>query len=166
MSPEILITVSTAKSVTLDRISSGGRPQWTVREVGIACGGLAPHAFDAALFTYAGDDSVRPRLSAWLLEWALAERTARRWPRRVVTAEGPQQFMRQLCELWLCEVRAPWRFEVSAHRPNIRRMAMNVSEPVWSARLSPIYSAISSEFCSWLQLADEMIEYRTRGRRS
>ena len=131
----------------------------------MACGGLPAHAFDAAMFTYAGDESVRSRLSRWLLEWALAERPDRKWPRRVVTLDGPRVFMHELCELWLCEVRAPWRFETSAHRPNIRRIALNVSESVWSARLSPIYAAVSAEFCEWLQLADEMIEYRTRGRR-
>lgn len=162
MEPEILMAVSTAKSVTLDRISSGGRPQWTLSEVGLACGGLPQHVFDAALFTYAGDDSVRQRLSVWLLEWALKEREERKWPRRVVTSCGPRQFMSDLCDLWLCEVRSPWRFERSANQPNIRRVVMDVSEPVWSARLAPIYAALGSEFIQWLDEAGECIERRTR----
>lgn len=165
MSPEMLMAVSTARSVSLDRISAGARPQWTLSEVGMACSGLPQHVFDAASYAYAGDDSVRGRLSLWLLEWALAEREHRQWPRRVVTLQGPRQFMRDLCDLWLCEVRAPWRFKASAHRPNIRRIVMDVSEPVWSTRLSPIYTAIGSEFCNWIGTAESMMENNLRGHR-
>lgn len=165
MSPEILMTVGTARSVALDRISSGSRPHWTISEVGIACGGLAPQVFDAALFTYAGDESVRRRLSQWLLEWALARRAVYRWPRRVATLGGEYRpFLSNLCDLWLCEVRAPCRFRRFPNRPNMRRIAMDVSESVWSNRLLPVYGAIASEFCGWLNEADEMIERRTRGR--
>lgn len=162
MEPEILMAVSTAKSISLDRISSGGRPQWTLREVGMACGGLPHHKFDAAMFTWAGDDSVRKRLSLWLLEWGLQERETRNWPKRVVTLAGARPFMSDLCDLWLCEVRAPWRFERAPNRPNMRRIVMDVSEQVWSTRLEPIYKEISNEFCRWLLDAYERIEERTR----
>lgn len=165
MTPEMLFAVGTARTVTLDRISSGGRPKWTVSEVGIACGGMAEHVFDAAMYTYAGDDSVRRRLSLWLLEWALKERERLKWPRRVVTEGGQhRQFVRDLCDLWLCEVRTPSQFVRKPNAPNIRRKVMDVSEPVWSSRLAPIYQAIGNEFGAWLIEADEVIERRTRWR--
>lgn len=164
MTPEILIAVATARTVSLDRISSGGRPQYTVAEVGMACRGMPAHVFDAAMYVYAGDDGVRSRLAAWLLEWALSQRKSRRWPIRVVTLAGPRPFTRDLCDLYLLKLRSPSLFVRRPKHPHPMRAALNVSEGVWSARVLPIYLALDDEFKSWLLLADEIIERRTRGR--
>lgn len=166
MEPEMLVAISSVKTVALDRISSGGRPQWTIREVGLACSGMPQHVFDAALYLYAGEDGVRHRLALWLLEWTLKEREQRKWPRTVVTLAGPRKYARDLCDLYLCEVRSPWRFKQSPNRPNVRRVVMDVSEGVWSSRLAPVYEAIHGEFSQWICEADVIIGRRTRGRKS
>lgn len=128
--------------------------EWTHAEAAMACKGLDDRYFSAHRYTYALDDSCFFRLSVSLWEWALERRERERWPSTVVTMGGAnERYMRELVEMWLVEVRQPWRFVRQPNRPDLRRLIMNVSEPVWRRRLSPIYEAIAEEFVCWLAIA-------------
>jgi hypothetical protein len=162
MRAELLISLTAAKALSIDHIAGGGRPEWTVREAAIACKGLEERFYHAILFTFAGDESVRSSLKWKLWEWALERREKEDWPVRVVTAAGPQKYMEKLVELWLCEVRQPWRFTQKPNKPNLRRVVMDVSEPTWRRNLSPVYEAIGTEFLNWRDIAVSHINRRVR----
>lgn len=128
--------------------------EYTHAECAMACKGLDQRYFDAHRYTYALDDSCFFRLSITLWEWALERRERERWPVTIVTQSGTKEkFLRDLVEMWLIEVRQPWRFVRRANQPDLRRVIMDVSEPVWRRRLSPIYEAIAEEFICWLSIA-------------
>lgn len=162
MRAELLISLTAAKALSVDHIAGGGRPEWTVREAAMACKGLEKRFYHAVLFTYAGDESVRSPLKWALWEWAIEQREREEWPTHVVTASGSVKYMEKLVTLWLCEVRQPWRFTQKPNEPNMRRVVMEVSEPVWRRKLSPVYEAVGTEFLSWLDIARGHINRRLR----
>lgn len=128
---------------------------WSHAECAQACQGLDERYFQALRYTYALDDSVFHTLSLSLWEWGLKRREIERWPQRVVTLGGVEaRYLRDLVDMWMLEVRAPWRFKRETNDPkaDLRRTIMNVSEQVWRRRLSPIYEAIRQEFDVWLAI--------------
>lgn len=140
-------------------------PQWSHAECAQAGQDLGEKYWQAMRYTYALDDSVFHSLSARLWEWALAKREREKWPMRIVTLTGVEaRYMRNLVDMWMIEVRAPWRFLRSPTdpRPGLHRVIMNVSEPVWSKRLQPIYAAIGHEFEIWLAIAHGHMARRLR----
>lgn len=139
--------------------------EWSLSEAAQACGGLHNRYFFAHRYTYALDDSVFHSLARFLLEWALERReTPRdRWPTHVVTLSGEnKRFLRDLVDLWMLEVRQPWRFVRKPNGPDLRRIIMDVSEPTWRRRLSPIYETIAEEFVCWLSIARGHMQARLR----
>lgn len=150
-------------TVTGKQSQSMKAPEWTVAECALACQGLDRKFFFAMRYTYALDDSVFYSLATYLWHWALERREQERWPHRVTTLAGLEtQYMQTLVDLWLMEVRKPWRFIRRPNDPDLRRVVMNVSEPVWRRRLSPIYEAIGEEFVCWLAIGASHMRYRLR----
>lgn len=138
-------------------------PQWTHAECAQAAQGLGDKYWQAMRYVYALDDSVFHTLSLSLWEWALEKREREKWPHRIVTLAGVEtRYMRDLVDMWMIEVRVPWRFvrSVSDPRPGLHRIIMNVSEPVWSKRVKPIYDAIGHEFEIWLAIAHGHMQHR------
>lgn len=85
------------------------------------------------------------------------------WPRRI--KEGTKEkraFLEDLVDLLLCEVRAPWRFVRKPNEPNLRRVVLDVSEPIWRRQLSHVYEAIGDEFIDWLSEAVHHMNRRLR----
>jgi hypothetical protein len=71
------------------------------------------------------------------------------WPRKVIRSGMLSQYMRDLVDLYLCEVRAPYRFVRRANAPDMRRVILDVSEPVWRRRVAPVYVGIRDHFIDW-----------------
>jgi len=71
------------------------------------------------------------------------------WARKVVRSGMLSQYMRDLVDLYLCEVRAPYRFVRKPNDPDMRRIILDVSEPVWRHRVAPVYVAIRDRFIDW-----------------
>lgn len=141
--------------------------EWTIAECAQACQGLDDRYFYALRYTYALDDSVFHRLGTHLWEWSLEYRDQMhprdRWPKTVATLGGVSvRFLRDMVDLWLMEVRQPWRFVRRPNDPDLRRVVMNVSEVVWRRRLSPIYETIASEFVCWLSIGAAHMQMRLR----
>lgn len=153
--------------------------EWTHAECAQACQGLEERYFQALRYTYALDDSVFHSLSTRLWEWALERREVLnerdeqgryvvkserdRWPATVPTLSGKQErYVRDLVDMWMMEVRQPWRFVRRPNDPDLRQVIMNVSEAVWRRRLSPIYEAIADEFVCWLAIGAGHMRFRLR----
>lgn len=79
----------------------------------------------------------------------LIARDGEPWPRRVVRSGVLNQYMRDLVDLYLCEVRAPYRFVRKPNSPDMRRVILDVSEPVWRRRVAPVYVGIRDRFIDW-----------------
>jgi len=131
-------------------------PEWSHAECAQACQGLAEKYFHAMRYTYALDDSVFHPLSTWLWEWALWKREREPdWPKTVVNLDGQQvRYMRDLVDILMLELRVPSAFiRKREAQPDPRMQLMNVTDRVWSRRLSPVYEAIHAEYLVWLAIA-------------
>lgn len=146
--------------------------EWTHAECAQACRGMDDRYFQALRYTYALDDTSFFPLHRELTEWALEYREVRddtgrvikhRWPSHVVTQGGEnRRFLRELVDMWLLEVRQPWRFIRKPNAADLRRVIMDVSEPIWRRRLSPVYETIADEFVCWLSIGAAHMRYRLR----
>lgn len=182
MSPEMLIAMISAKALSFGDMARGGRPEWTARDAAAACVGLPPRIYGALCFTYAGDES-----KYWLLISELQV-----WARRVARDEGraiaqywasreadPQSVGRapvriwshealgdleKLAQMWLLEVREPWRFtrEENAPTPDLRRILAGVDKDRWRRKYSPGYEAMGEEFIRWLDIGAARMRSRIR----
>lgn len=138
--------------------------EWTHAECAQACQGLGDRYFEAMRYTYALDDSVFHRLHVHLFEWTLARREREpSWPTTIVTQDGRSlRFVRDLVDMWLLEVRQPWRFLRGPNEPDLRRVLINVNKTTWQRRVSPVYEAIAEEFVCWLAIAASHMRPRLR----
>lgn len=79
----------------------------------------------------------------------LIARDGEPWARKVIRSGQLTQYMRDLVDVYLCEVRAPYRFVRRQNAPDMRRVILDVSEPVWRRRVAPVYVGIRDQFIGW-----------------
>ncbi len=156
---ERLWGLAAPKGVNLDAISRG-MPEMTPADLAIACKGLPRLPFAAALYSFAGDDSVWPTLRTGLLEYLLAERERQQWAQRVERISGEKtRFAEELVSLFLADERRPAVFQAS---PELRARCLSVESDVWRRVVSHQYAAIQAEFTRWLLDAAEHVSRRMR----
>jgi hypothetical protein len=157
MTPEMLITLTTARTVQRLEIPGTARPYWTVAEAAHACGGLEPEVFAALLYSYAGDDTVVRTLGRALREFGQDLRTLERWPYQVSHEDGARgEYLEDLVTLTLIEERQPWRFGAASAGNNAPAVSpfylavAGVTERVWRKRLAVPYAALRWRYITWL----------------
>lgn len=161
MTPEILVALCTARGVALDGSVGRGtsRPTVTAADAALACAGLPREVFDAVMYSWAGDRDARSACKLHLLEWGMDERERQQWPVRVDLADGRRgRFLEALVDLFLLEEQTPSMFRTA---PGLRALLVGVHEPVWRAKLAPIYASISHHYGELLSLADAHIWRRS-----
>lgn len=157
---EHLMARAAARGVDLECVSRASKPSYSVEEVVNGCAGMGYNPFIAALYTLAGDDSVKGDVRRWL-EWYLTmERVRQRWTRKVQTVSGGKVcFKRPLVELFLIEERKPDLFR---RAPIIRCAFLDVEEKIWRRTVSHQYAAVAAEFHRALIDAEEHIRRKLR----
>lgn len=157
---EHLWALASPRGAQLDAISRGGKPEWTQKDVALAAAGLDRIAFKVALFSLAGDDSVRGTLRTWLLEALLEERERQQWATWVNDIWGERiKFAEALCELYLLEERRPAPFQAV---PNLRSAAIKVEPETWRAKVSHQYAFLQSLYHERLLAAADHVRRRLR----
>lgn len=157
---ESVWSLASPRGVQLDAISRGGIPELTQRDVALAAAGLDRIAFKVALFSLAGDDSVRGSLRTWLLESLLEERERQQWAKSVENVWGARvKFAETLCELYLLEERKPAPFQAV---PNLRAVALKVEPETWRAKISHQYAFLHSVYHDRLMRATEHVKRKLR----
>jgi hypothetical protein len=128
---EHLWSLATPSHADWEAVSRGGIPDLTAQDVALAAAGLPRIEFLIALYSLAGDDSVRGCVRTYLLEHLLAEREVHQWARRVETLDGQRvAFAEPLVELYLAEERRPSIFQAA---PQLRAVALRVEpDEGWS----------------------------------
>lgn len=153
MTPEVLLSIASAKGLPSIPMPSGGKPYWTVAECAMACHGIDAKHYNALRYTYALDDSVRHSLKTRLWEWAAERREVESWPSHVVDLDGKKRrYLIELADILMTELRSPARFTGLPNNLNIRRVMLNVSEPTWRRKVSPVYEAMLCEYIVWLSI--------------
>lgn len=84
ITPEAAIGLTAGRALSIDRIAGGGTPEWVAEDAAHAAKDLERRQWVAALYRYAGDDSVRPALFGCLMNAALELMEYERWPKRVM----------------------------------------------------------------------------------
>ena len=162
MNPEGLVCLASARGVNLDAISRGGEPEWTAQDLGIALAGLDQFKAWCALYSWAGDDSVRGSVKIRLMEALLREREERQWAGKVERIYGMRtNFSEELTELFLAEERRP---QIVRDVPLIRAIWMQVEPEVWRKTLSHQYAYLGAVFAGALADAEYHIRRKLRGR--
>ena len=160
MNPERLMCLASARGASLDAVSRGF-PEWTPEDVALAAAGLPDHQFHVALFTLAGDDSVRGSLKWWLMGELLHAREALQWASRVERVTGERsRFSEELVELYLAEERRP---SITRDVPIIRSIWMRVEPETWRRVLSHQYTFLTSVFSAALADAEYHVQRKLRG---
>lgn len=171
MSPEMLIAMISAKALSFGDMARGGRPEWTARDAAQACAGLPPRIYAALCFTYAGDESKYWTLLSELQRWADRVTRGEMCMRRMVDNPPPRVWTEEACadvgalvEMWLLEVKQPWRFarQDGAPTPDLRRVIMACDQKTWQRRYSQAYEAIGLEFTTWLDVGAKRMRKRLR----
>lgn len=171
MSPETLISMIAAKGLEFGYVPGGGRPEWTAQDAAFACGGLPPRIYAALCFTYAGDESKQWTLISELQTWVgIAKRKERQaiaeWAKQreeggpiegrpaTIWTEDACSRVGDMVQMWLLEVREPWRFarHENAPTPDLRRILIAVDKDRWRRHYSPAYEALGEEFTKWLSI--------------
>ena len=148
------------RGCALDFISRGGLPELTPAEVANAASGLPRLPWCAALYSLAGDDSVRPTLRTALLEYLLAERERYSWASRVERIDGRVvKFAEPLVMLFLHEERRPSVFQAA---PELRSATLSVEPETWRRVVLHQWQAVASEYGRWRLDAEEHVRRRLR----
>lgn len=148
-----------AHGVDFESVGRSSRPTYTVEQVVNGCAGLNQYAFAAALFTLAGDDSVRGVIRYWLESRLIDEVRRQRWAEKVQTGSGRENVQRRLVELFLLEERQP---AIVRAAPVIRLVYVDVDEATWRRKLSHQYGYVASEYHRRLIDAEEHIRRKLR----
>lgn len=161
MRPEALLGLIAAKGVQYPPMPRGGRPYWTAAEAAMAAKGVPRHAFAAALFTFAMDDSVRYQCKHDLLSFCLRERERdpRRWPMTHICLDGEKRkYIELMVDIHLIEDRQRWRFVDAAIYPTL----FMTTERIWRRILAPCYEILRHEWFTWHALCLSMMATRAR----
>jgi len=157
---EHLWSLATPTHVDLEAVSRGGIPDLTAQDVALAAAGLPRIEFLIALYSLAGDDSVRPSVRTYLLEHLLAERERHQWAQRVEQLDGRRvAFAEPLVELYLAEERRPCVFQAA---PGLRAVALRVEAATWQRVVSHQWACVASEFARRLISAEDWVRRRLR----
>lgn len=148
MTPDRLISITAARGLQFGYIAGGGKPEWTAADAAFACKDLPSRMFDALVYTFAGDRSAHSRLRDALANWVRETAWVQRWPGEVTDRAD------ELAEVWLFEVRQPWRFVRRDNSPNpdLRRVLLDVPKHRWQREYSAVYEAVAEEFQAWLRI--------------
>jgi hypothetical protein len=157
---EHLWSLATPSHADWEAVSRGGIPDLTAQDVALAAAGLPRIEFLIALYSLAGDDSVRGCVRTYLLEHLLAEREIHQWARRVETIDGFRvAFAEPLVQLFLAEERRPSIFQAA---PQLRAVALRVEPEIWRRVVSHQWACVASEFARRLVSAEDWVKRRTR----
>jgi hypothetical protein len=167
MTPEALITLTSARSIGLEFTIPGTRSAaWTVAEAAQACAGARPEAFAALLYSYAGADDCHPKLHRALCLEARRAAIAGNWPGTVLRmiSVGPcfigpprpwaqlAAYLEDLVTLALLEERQPWRFvrPRNPRTPDPRRVILGLSHRRWDHEVAERYETVRMAYLGWL----------------
>jgi hypothetical protein len=126
----------------------GGKPYWTAAESAFAAGGCPRHAYIAARYTYAGDDSVKSECRYNLMAFCAEQQTKYpyAWPGTVLQTDGSSsKYLQTLVDMHLDEERTPSKYRDSS----IYAILLSTTERIWSRKLSPLYVTIRHEWLTW-----------------
>lgn len=160
MNPERLLALATARGVNLEAISRGGEPDWTSEDVALAAAGLSRFKFHVALYSLAGDDSVRGSLKWALVERLLEERERQQWATWATNINGARiKFAEDLVALFLLEERSPAKFQAA---PHLRAICLGVEGEEWLRKISHQYAYVHGEFHRALVDAEDWVRRKMR----
>lgn len=149
-----------ARGCVLDAVTHGGLPELTPAEVAIAAAGLPRLPWIAALYSLAGDDSVRGPLKWALVEYLLGERERHGWAQRVERLDGTRTtFCERLIDVFLVEERRPAWFQAA---PQLRALALGVEPETWRRVVMQQWQAVAAEYGRWRLDAEEHVRRRLR----
>lgn len=153
MTPEMLITLTSARTLQRMEVPGTAKPFWTVAEAAQACAGLEPEIFAAMLFSYAGADDCIPLLKRKLIEFASDMRKDEGWPATIKRDNGAKgDYLEDLVGLSLIEESQPYRFggpEGSVVAP-MYLAVMGVKGRTWMQVLAHPYAVIRWRYITWL----------------
>lgn len=155
MSPEILLTMASAKGAPIEPAPGrGGIPEWVPADAGLACAGMEPMAFAACRYRWMRDDTAYAALLYDLINHG--NRLARKegWPEKVMRAsrgQGPSRrpYLHDLAAMALLEEHNWWIIRRAVLWPDI----MGVELRIWMRVLSPKYEALRERLERWNSVA-------------
>lgn len=159
MQPESLITMTSARGNDCSQgftIPGTGPIKWTIAEAGMACAGVPRHVYKALLYSYAGDGSCFHELHEELQAYAEARAAAEHWRKLV--------FPHRVAAVVLLEERWPWKFKVTAKRPDPRREALEIPFLMWRRCGSRAYETVRALYVAWLNAGCEQMRNFLRER--
>ena len=157
---EHLWSLATPSHADLEAVSRGGIPELTQQDVALAAAGLPRIEFLIALYSLAGDESVRSSVRTYLLEHLLAERERMQWARKVETLDGQRTpFAEALVELYLAEERRPSIFQAA---PQLRAVALRVEPATWQRVVAHQWACVAGEYARRLLSAEDWVRRRIR----
>lgn len=155
MTPERLMSLASAKGLSIDHIPGGGRPEWTAQETAMAIAGLPADIRDACYAAYAyrwaRDDSQHSVLYSKLsmAVWGASDSMAsrERWPSRI----REQKYMERLVRMAILEERCWFLINQYSLWPAILidDGFQHMDDELWERRLSRKYEAVRGIIESW-----------------
>lgn len=164
MDLEQIFVLATARGVQLDASTLGAAAtdgeDWSFAELAEVCRGLESRAWFSALYTLAGDDSVKPIIAEWLTRALEMDREANRWAGKCERITGERTaFDEELVWLFLIEERNPALFRIA---PELRAIALRVQHDVWRRTLSHQYQSIYATYTDARLRAEEHVRRRLK----
>lgn len=83
MNPELLMSLTAGKALSLDHIPGGARPEWTPEDAAHACQGLDMRRYVAFAYRWAHDESLYSSLYGCLMAEASLLAYNENWPHRL-----------------------------------------------------------------------------------
>jgi hypothetical protein len=171
VTPQRLILLCNAKGVDLKKVSAGTGERWSPDDAALACGvyvqGGEVYELDrcseyAYRYRWAGDDSVRSALRAYLFDVAIDLKNYERWPNTIKRLDHETKqfkdapYLADLVDLAVMEEQHWFVFKAL----DLWSTWMGVQPAVWTKTLSKRYEAIRFYLHIWCSNAHHHIGRR------